>query len=337
MADTKVILREATEALTRTQQLEEIIQSTVESSAALRVMTRLPNMSSNATEYPIMDNYPMAGFVEGDNGLKMTTDMKWKKKKLYAEEIAAVVAIPDNVVADASYDIWGQVRPRLIEAAGRVIDEAIFFGKGKPDSWRDGILQGAVAAGNVVTATGDMYKDIFGTGGVIAKVEECGYFPDQILSAVSMRAKLRELRDKSDRPLFLEDMKSATPYTLGGMAMQFPRNGAFDDTKANLIVGDFTQAVFAIRQDITFDVFDSGVVSDDTGKVIYNLMQNDMKAIRMVIRLGWDIFNPLNALQTDETKRFPFAVYVPAGSSVGEDTEEEGQAETLSAAKSSKK
>ncbi len=41
-------------------------------------------------------------------------------------------------------------------------------------------------------------------------------------------------------------------------------------------------------------------------------MQNDMKAIRMVIRLGWDIFNPLNAINEDEATRFPFAVYVPS-------------------------
>lgn len=316
MAETVAILREQTQALTRTQQMEEIIQSTIENSIALKAMTRLPNMASNVIEYPIMDNYPMAGFVEGDNGLKMTTNMKWKSKKLHAEEIAAIVAIPDNVVADASYDIWAQVKPRLVEAAGRVIDKAVFFGTDKPDSWREGILQSATTAGNVVTATGDMYKDIFGIDGVIAKVEEDGYFPDQIVAAINMRAKLRELRDTVNRPLFLEDMKNTTPYTLNGMAMQFPRNGAFDATKANLIVGDFKQAVYAIRQDVTFDVFDSGVVSDSNGKVIYNLMQNDMKAIRMVIRLGWDIFNPLNALQSDETKRFPFAVYAPAAAGV---------------------
>ncbi len=312
MADTIAILREQTEALMKTQEITEILQSTVESSIALKAMTRLPNMASGVMEYPIMDSYPIAGFVEGDTGLKMTTKMSWKKKKLYVGEIAAIVPIPDNIVADSGYDIWGQVKPRLIEAAGRVIDKAIFFGIDKPDNWRDGILQGATAAGNIVTETADIYNDIFGTDGVVSKIEEDGYFPDQIISAINMRAKLRSLRDNSNRPLYLEDMKNATPYTLGGMSMQFPRNGAFDATKASLFVGDFKQAVYAIRQDVTFDVFNSGVISDENGKIIFNLMQNDMKAIRMVIRLGWDIFNPLNAINEDEATRFPFAVYVPS-------------------------
>ena len=310
--ETVAILREQTQALIGTEEINKIIQSTVENSVALRMMTRLPNMATNVREYPIMDNYPMAGFVEGDAGLKMTTKMKWSKKKLYAEEIAAIVAIPDNVVADASYDIWGQVRPRLVEAAGRVIDKAIFFGTDKPDSWRDGLVPSAIIAGNTVAATTDLYKDVFAEGGLIAQIEEDGYFPNGIISAISMRAKLRGLRDKSDRPLFLENMQSTTPYVLNGTQLEFPQNGAFDATKALMIAGDFSQAVYAIRQDITFDVFDSGVVSDADGKVIYNLMQNDMKAIRMVIRLGWDIFNPLNAINEDETTRFPFAVYKPA-------------------------
>lgn len=312
--NTAAILREQTQALIGTEEINKIIQSTVENSVALRMMTRLPNMATNVREYPIMDNYPMAGFVEGDNGLKMTTNMRWSKKKLYAEEIAAIVTIPDNVVADASYDIWGQVRPRLEEAAGRVIDKAIFFSVDKPASWREGLVTSATNAGNVVAATTDLYKDVFDENGLIAKVEEDGYFPDGILSAISMRSKLRGLRDKSDRPLFLENMQNTTPYMLNGIRMEFPRNGAFDPTKALMITGDFTQAVYAIRQDVTFDVFDSGVISDSDGKVVFNLMQNDMKAIRMVIRLGWDIFNPLNAINEDETTRFPFAVYTPAAS-----------------------
>lgn len=307
------VTRESASPLIKPEESNEIIQAVVESSTALKLMNRLPNMGTNVREYPIMDSYPMAGFVDGDAGLKMTTNMKWSKDKIVAEEIAAIVAVPDNVAADADYDIFAQMKPRLVEAAGKVIDAAIFFGTNKPTAWRAGIVPAAVTAQNNVTATADIVTDVFGEGGLIAKVEEDGYFPESIVSAISMRAKLRGLKDKNDRPLFMENLHQGAQYTLAGMGMEFPRNGAFDATQALMVTGDWSQAVYAIRQDVTFDVFTSGVVSDADGKVIYNLMQNDMKAIRMVIRLGWNILNPVNAVNPDGTKRFPFAVYQPAG------------------------
>lgn len=307
------VTRENASPLIKPEESNEIIQAVVESSTALKLMNRLPNMGTNVREYPIMDSYPMAGFVDGDAGLKMTTNMKWSKDKIVAEEIAAIVAVPDNVAADADYDIFAQMKPRLVEAAGKVIDAAIFFGTNKPTAWRAGIVPAAVTAQNNVTATADIVTDVFGEGGLIAKVEEDGYFPESIVSAISMRAKLRGLKDKNDRPLFMENLHQGAQYTLAGMGMEFPRNGAFDAAQALMVTGDWSQAVYAIRQDVTFDVFTSGVVSDADGKVIYNLMQNDMKAIRMVIRLGWNILNPVNAVNPDGTKRFPFAVYQPAG------------------------
>ena len=310
---TTSITRENASPLIKPEESNEIIQAVVESSTALKLMTRLPNMGTNVREYPIMDSYPMAGFVDGDAGLKMTTNMKWTKDKIVAEEIAAIVAVPDNVAADADYDIFAQMKPRLVEAAGKVIDAAIFFGTNKPTAWRAGIVPAAVTAENNVAATADIVTDVFGENGLIAKVEEDGYFPESIVSAISMRAKLRGLKDKNDRPLFMENLHQGAQYTLAGMGMEFPRNGAFDAAQALMVTGDWSQAVYAIRQDVTFDVFDSGVVSDADGKVVYNLMQNDMKAIRMVIRLGWNILNPVNAVNPDGTKRFPFAVYQPAG------------------------
>ena len=65
---------------------------------------------------------------------------------------------------------------------------------------------------------------------------------------------------------------------------------------------------------MTFKIFDSGVVQDPTtGNILYNLMQNDMVALRAVMRLGWEIPNPINAYNVGNTKAFPFAVYAPAG------------------------
>lgn len=89
--------------------------------------------------------------------------------------------------------------------------------------------------------------------------------------------------------------------------MYFPVNGAYDPEETLAIVGDWSQLVYSIRQDMTFKIFDSGVVQDpSTGNILYNLMQNDMVALRAVMRLGWEIPNPINAYNVDNTKAFSF-------------------------------
>ena len=81
----------------------------------------------------------------------------------------------------------------------------------------------------------DLYADLLGEGGVISKVEESGYFVSGHVADIGMRAKLRGLKDGNERPLFLNSMQQAGNYTLDGSAIQFPRNGAFDKTKAHRI------------------------------------------------------------------------------------------------------
>ena len=72
--------------------------------------------------------------------------------------------------------------------------------------------------------------------------------------------------------------------------------------------------MYSIRQDVTFKIFTEGVVQDPSdGSIAYNLMQNDMVALRAVMRLGWEIPNPLTAYNAGITTPFPFAVYLPEG------------------------
>ena len=110
---------------------------------------------------------------------------------------------------------------------------------------------------------------------MIAKVEESGYIPNGVMAAIQMRAKLRGLVDKNGQPIFKTDMQGDTRYALDGMSMYFPVNGAYDPEESLAIVGDWSQLVYAIRQDMTFKIFDSGVVQDPTtGNILYNLMQS---------------------------------------------------------------
>ena len=307
--DAQLIDRTGAEALIPEENAREIIQGAVAQSAALSMGRRLANMTSKQTKLPVLDALPIAYFVDGDTEQKKTTKQQWDKKILYAEEVAVIVPIPEAVLDDADYDIWGEVRPRIQEAFGKVIDQAIFFSTGKPTNWRAGLVPSATAAGaTVALGANDLYDVIMGEGGVIAKVEESGFFVSGHLADISMRAKLRGLKDKQDRPLFLASMQQAGNYTLDGSAMTFPRNGAWDPTAALMVSGDFSQLVYSIRQDITFKLFTEGVVQNTDGTIAYNLMQNDMVALRAVMRLGWEIPNPINALKTNKNQHFPFAV-----------------------------
>ena len=308
--DVNIIDRTGAESLIPVQESNEIIQGIITQSAVLQRGRKLPNMTSKQYKMPVLDMLPIAYFVNGDSGQKKTTKMAWDKKFIIAEEIAVIVPIPEAVLDDSEYDIWAETKPRIIEAFGKKIDGAILFGDDKPASWRADVVTTANTAKSVVTlGTGDnLYDKIMGEEGSIALIENSGYFVNGHMADISMRAKLRGLKNANGDPLFKSDMQSGTTYSLDGSPMNFPNNGSFDKSKALMISGDFSQLVYSIRQDITFKLFTEGVVQNTDGSIAYNLMQNDMVALRAVMRLGWEIPNPINSIQKDKTKRCPFAV-----------------------------
>lgn len=307
--------REDAEVLIPAEVTHEIIQGAVAQSVVLSRARKLPNLPSNTREIPVLKMLPMAGFVNGDTGLKALTKVQWDKKKIFAEEIAVIMPIPESVLNDAAdngYDIWAEIRPLVEQAFGQVIDNAILFGKEKPDSWRDSLLDTIKSHNHAVTETGDLYIDLLGEDGVFGKVEESGFEVSGSVAGIRIKSSLRSLRDKNERPIFVPTIQDASRYALDGTPIEFSKNGTWDNTKAKLIAGDFTQLVYAIRQDLTYKVLTEGVISDSDGKVILNLAQQDSVALRCVMRMGWELPNPINAEKPTETDRLPFAALVPA-------------------------
>lgn len=322
MAYNSLITRSNAEALIPEDVTREIIQDVPRQSAVLRLGRKLPNMSTKQRRMPVLSALITAYFVSGDTGLKKTTQAAWSNKYINAEELAVIVPIPEAVLDDTDYDIWGEIQPRIVEAFGAKIDAAVLLGDGAPQDWPSGLLVGATSASNVVTlGTGnDLYDDIMGETGIIAKVEEDGYFVNGHIAAMQMRSKLRGLREKVydgtdmvalGQPLFKSNMQDGTRYELDGSPVEFPRNGAFDPTEALMISGDWDQLVYAIRQDITYKVLDQAVIQDEAGNIIHNLAQQDMVALRAVMRLGWQLPNPINALNSNSATRYPFAALLP--------------------------
>ena len=312
-----IINREKAEALIREQVTPAILQDVPKQSAFLQMARRLPNMTSNQTRMRVLDVLPLAYFVNGDTGYKQTTDMGWDNVFLTAAELAVIVPIPEAVLSDAEFDIMGEVTPRVTEAMHKKVDSAIFFGIDRPSEWDADIITRARQAGNnvAVSGTADMYDLILGEGGAFAKVEESGFDVSGAVGGLGLKAKLRGLRTTDGIPLFQTAMQQAAQYTLAGVPLEFPKNGAFDNTIAQLIVGDFSQAVFSIRQDVTVKILDQAVIQDPSnGNIVYNLAQQDMIAIRVVMRLGWALPNPASQLDPNRIA-CPFA-YVEPGTPV---------------------
>lgn len=315
-----IISRSDAEALIPEEVAREIIQGTTEQSAIMQLATRAPDMTRKERRMPVLSSLPMAYFVDGeapDGGLKQTTQMKWENKFLEAEEIAAIVPIPEAVLDDADYDIWGEVRPRIEEAMGVLFDRAVLFGETAPASWPTNILDGATDAGNAVAlgTNDDIYDDIMGVDGLIAGVEEDGFMVSGFVSQMGMRARLRGLRDAQGQPLFNATMQEGTRYQLDGEPVIFPRNGSIvKDDPALMFAGDWSKLIYAMRQDITYKVLDQAVITDAENNIVYNLAQQDMVALRVVMRLAWQLPNPINRLKEDESERYPFAVLTDANS-----------------------
>jgi HK97 family phage major capsid protein len=282
-------------------------------SAALSLFSSR-RLSRGQQRVPVLSLLPLAYFVNGDTGLKQTTEVAWANKFLDVEELAVIVPIPDSVLADAEYGLWDEIQPLIEEAIGRTLDAAVFFGTDKPASWPTAIVPAAVAAGNVsvegtsTTAQGGIagdFSDLFG------KVEGDGYDVNGVIAHRIMRAKLRNNRDTQGRKLDEAQARMGVGMdTIYGVDVKYPMRGQWPTTASSAlaVAGDFSRGIIGIRQDITMTKTNVGVIQDNTGAIIHNLFQQDMTALRVVFRVAFQVANPINYDQPTEAQRYPFGV-----------------------------
>ena len=301
----------------------ELLNQIVTTNPVMTLGRRLQNLSAAQRRMPVLDSLATAYFVTGVTGLKQTTDVSWTDKYIDAEEVAAIVPIPQSVLDDADYDIWGQVKPALVQAFNRAIVAAVLYGTNIPATWtvnmgaHAGICALATAHSSSISAAAysDMYEAILGetdagTDGVFMLVEADGFGVTGSIAHISMKGKLRNTRDSQGLPIFKTNMQDPTRYELDGTPIFFPLDGSIVPASSLLISGDWSQLVYAVRQDMTYSIATEGVITDAGGNIVYNLFQQDMVALRAVMRLGFALPNPINAMQETVGSRSPFAVLV---------------------------
>lgn len=143
-----IISRADAAALIPEDVVQEVIKAAAAQSAALSLFRQV-NMGTKLSTLPVLSALAQAYWANGDTGLGQTTEEAWAGVTLTAEEVAAIVPVPEAVVDDSAIELWSEVQAGLTEAVGVTIDQAVLMGTAKPTSWPAAVVPAAIAAGNV--------------------------------------------------------------------------------------------------------------------------------------------------------------------------------------------
>lgn len=301
-------------ALIVEEQSREILQAAQTSSVAMQTFRNV-NMGSSSLRMALLETFPTAQWLtavppdDPDIVPKPTTEMSWTTKSIVAEEAATIVLIPENVIDDASIDLWSEVETRSAEAISRLIDQTCFFGTapqgGIPGSFPVGGLVGAaIAAGNThaQAATGEDLA--LAWSNTMAMVEEDGFDVGHAWSDTAVKVGLRNMRDANGQPLYTSGVQgSAVVSSVYGVPIDFLGLGLWDRTKAQALMGDPSLAILGVRQRLTAKPLSEATVGG------INLAEQDMVGLRLKIRLGFTVIVPKAPGQA--AGAFPFAVLAP--------------------------
>lgn len=271
-------------------------------------------MSTTSVRQPVLSALPEAYWVSpvtGTPGLKQTTAADFANCTLVAEELAVILPIPVNYIEDAQIDLWGELRPQLATSFGRAIDLAGMFGVNKPSGWADdSIVEGAIAAGNEVTENPPNVDLAESVAAVAQMVAEDGFGVNGFATGPGFRWRLVGMRSTDGVPIYAPPAGDQ-PGTLFGFPVDETMNGGWVAGDASLIAGDWSKVVIGLRQDIRYEIFREGVISNAEGAIVFNLMQQDMVALRATMRVGYCVANPETRVNTNDATRWPFGVLTP--------------------------
>lgn len=322
MAYNNVIDRATNPAIEIPEQVaNEVIQEATASSVVAS-LARKVRMSSKTYRQPVLDVLPDAYWVNGDTGLKQTTSVEWDSIYLTAEPLAVLVVVPDEFIDDATIPIWSEVRPLIAQAFGRKIDNAAIWNSDRPASWTTSIYQSAAAAGNYVevgqnpgmvasgtTVTGTSQSDLAVDVAMMGlQLANDGFSLDAFASQPGFQWRLMGMRDTTGAPIYT-GLVGDTRQGLYGVPFVESKNGAWD-SEVKLIGGDWSKAILGTRQDMTYTMHTDAIISDGSGNVVFNAMQQDSKIMRVVGRFGFAIANPITSLNSTRTSRSPFSLLV---------------------------
>lgn len=277
----------------------ELITALPKRSVALQSLPVIP-MGTKTSRIPVLSALPTASFLNGSQAVKPASSVSWDKVLLTAEEIAVIIPIAEDAIEDSSLDVVGRTTDLIVQEFGRVLDAAVFFGTGAPATFpTDGIYGNAYDSVAATAQIADDLNDLF------ALVEDLDEDVDRVFAARALRTALRGQKDGNGAPIYVPSMGAANVSEIYGVPTRFPLG--WDKTSALAIAMNSACAVIGLRSDVKTKILTEATLTD-----FGNLAEKDSIAIRAVMRVGFQLANPVSL--ENAAGELPIAAYTPAGS-----------------------
>jgi HK97 family phage major capsid protein len=106
----------------------------------------------------------------------------------------------------------------------------------------------------------------------------------------SLLGLIQRLKDSSNRYIWQPGIEGGASGTIWGMPYSLtevlPSINEIEDGDPFLIFGDLRNTILSVRVPMQTQFFNTGVITDASGNVLLNLMQQDAQAIRARVRMN---------------------------------------------------
>lgn len=311
------VSREAVGALIQPDVLSGIFETKEAYSSIVMSLGTKMDVGKKETIIPISGTEPVAEFVEKtgtqatptagkypavavkdapDIGYKPVSNVTLGDKRLILEKIAVIIPLSDCTMEDmtdaATFEAY--VRRKGEEAIGKRFDGAVVLGVNPPSTFGSGLIPSAVTAGNVVSVakTATAAQKLAALDDAFGMVEDNGYEVDAVAAQTRFKSVFRKAMNNSN-VLVTPDMVTGKP-SYSYMGIPITKASILNGTSYLAVAGAWKTIRWGVRNEFEVTTTNTGIITNEDGSQ-YNLFQQDMTAIRIVLRIGYVVLADDNA------------------------------------------
>ena len=263
-----------------------LIEGIRDESAALSLAGNVQTTSAKTVNFPVLTDTPEAAFV-GEGEKKPTSGAGFSQFTIHAKKIAVIVPMTTELLDDAVIDPRVLIDAPVRRAFARLIDQHIlgYAATGPVTTNFDTALCDTTQTAYMGTEADALRLSI---SDAMGKVEGNGYNPDGLILPSDGRQYLRDARKAVETT---DVLYTGTDWAYGmqtGFSSNLQPMGS-PSTGPVGVVGDFSQLIVRMRQDITVSVSDQAVVTINGEPV--SLFEQNMVATRWELRMAVGAFD----------------------------------------------